>query len=127
MRRFKPRSKRTGKYKSKLEADIAKRLGKKATYESEVIAYLLPKRYTPDFVLVSADGLRVYLEVKGFHRFEDQQKMKAVKLCNPELDIRMYFPRDAKVQGSKMTNSQWCKKYGYKCYIGRLPKNLFNE
>lgn len=120
--RFKKRSSKTGKYKSKLEAVIAKRLGKKATYETEVLSYLLPKRYTPDFVLVAASGHKLYLEVKGYFRYEDQAKMKAVKYCNPDLDIRMFFPADNKVQGSKMKNSEWCKKYSFPCAVGKIPK-----
>ena len=122
MRRFRKRSKRTGKYKSKLEEVIARRLGKKATYETETISYLLPKRYKPDFVVKRADGTKLYLEVKGWFRQEDQQKMKAVKFSNPDLDIRMFFPNDNKVQSSTMKNSEWCKKWGFPFSIGRLPK-----
>ena len=127
MKRFsKPRSKKTGKYKSKLEANVAKRLGKKATYETAHISYTLPKRYTPDFVVVQTDGRVVYIEVKGWLRFEDQQKMKAVKFCNPDLDIRMYFPNDGKVQGSRMKNSEWCIKYGFKYAVSKLPRSWLN-
>lgn len=125
MRKFKRRSKRTRKYKSQLELAIARRLGKKATYETEILHYLLPKKYTPDFVLVKDDTSRTFLEVKGYFRYEDQAKMRAVKTCNPTLDIRMYFPNDGKVQGSKMKNSEWCLKYGFVCYIGRLPRDLW--
>lgn len=124
MRKFKRRSKKTGKYKSKLESAVARRLGKRASYETEHIQYVLPKRYTPDFILVKNDGTKIYLEVKGYHRYEDQQKMRAVKTCNPSLDIRMYFPNDNKVANSKMTNSEWCEKYSFICYIGALPKDL---
>ena len=126
MKRYKKRSKRKGKYKSNLEAAIAKRLGKRATYETEVIQYLLPKRYTPDFVLVGPADNRIYIEVKGWFRYEDQQKMRAVKTCNPELDIRMYFPNNNKVQGSKMTNSEWCEKYNFPFAIGRIPRSWLN-
>ena len=91
-------------------------------YEAEKISYVIPKHYTPDFVVVKLDGAKAYLEVKGWFRFEDQQKMKAVRFSNPELDLRMYFPVDGKVQGSNMKNSEWCNKYGFKCYIGRLPR-----
>lgn len=123
MQKYKKRSKRTGKYKSKLEEKIAKIFGKKAKYETERLDYLLPKRYTPDFVIDRGEG-RVYLEVKGWFRYEDQAKMRAVQASNPKLDIRMYFPSDSKVQGSKMTNSQWCEKYGFVYYIETIPKDL---
>ena len=122
--KYKKRSTRLRKYKSRLEAKVARRLGKKATYESEVVYYFLPKRYYPDFVLVKSVSNRILLEVKGYLRYEDQAKMKAVKDCNPELDIRFFFPHDNKVQGSKMKNSEWCLKYGFPFYIGVLPKDL---
>jgi hypothetical protein len=122
------RHKRTGKYKSVLESKVAKQLGKKAKYETEVITYVLPKRYTPDFVLAKAshDGSsnsnKLYIEVKGWLRYEDQQKMRSVKHCNPHLDIRFFFPNDGKVQGSNMRNSDWCRKYAFEYCIGTIPK-----
>ena len=120
-RRFKRISKKIGKYKSQLESHVAKVLGKRAKYESETISYVLPKRYIPDFVITKQDGQKIYIEVKGWFRFEDQQKMKAVRFSNPSLDIRMYFPNDGKVQGSKMKNSQWCQKYSFSYSIGKIP------
>jgi hypothetical protein len=120
---FKRRSKRTGKYKSKLESLVARMLRGKATYESERIKYVLPKNYTPDFVVLRQDGTKIFVEVKGYHRYEDQAKMRAVKQSNPELDIRMFFPKDGKVQSSEMTNSEWCIKYGFPYAIEKLPKD----
>lgn len=122
MKRFRRRSKRSGKYKSELEKKIAKVLGKRATYETEYIHYLLPKKYKPDFV-VNKEAGKMYIEVKGWFRYEDQQKMRAVKFSNPSLDIRMFFPTDSKVQGSKMKNSEWCEKYSFEYAIGTLPKD----
>ena len=121
MKRFRKRSKKAGKYKSVLEQKIAKVLGRKATYETEYVQYLLPKKYKPDFVVNSKHG-KFYIEVKGWFRYEDQQKMRAVKFSNPELDIRMFFPNNNKVQGSKMTNSQWCEKYSFPYSIDTIPK-----
>lgn len=120
-RTFKKRSTRLGKFKSQLEAKVAKILGAKALYEPCKLQYNIPKNYIPDFV-IETPGEPVYLEVKGYLRFEDQQKMKAVKECNPTLDIRFFFPADNKVHTSKMKNSEWCKKFGFPCYIGKLPK-----
>lgn len=124
MRRYKKKSRRTGKYKSKLESVVARKLGKKATYETVKLSYTLPKSYTVDFVVGKDDGARVLLEVKGYLRYEDQVKMRYVKECNPLEDIRFYFPVDNRVQGSKMKNSEWCERYGFVYYIGRLPKVL---
>lgn len=131
MKRYKKRSTRTSgvganartKYKSELEAKVAKSLGKNFQYESEVLHYVLPKSYCPDFSKSNSDGSKFYVEVKGWFRYEDQQKMRAVKFSNPTLDIRMFFPQDNKVQGSKMTNSQWCIKWGFPYAIGEIPKS----
>ena len=49
--------------------------------------------------------------------------MRYVKLCNPELDIRMYFPNDGKVHGSGMKNSEWCERYNFPYAIGKIPKD----
>lgn len=116
------RAKRTKKYKSKLEANIARKLGKNAAYETVTISYLQPKKYKPDFVVPQGDRV-VFIEVKGWFRYEDQQKMRAVKFSNPDLDIRMYFPVDGKVQGSKLKNSEWCIKHGFPFAIGKLPNS----
>lgn len=54
--------------------------------------------------------------------------MRAVKAANPHLDIRMLFMRLAgKVQGSNMTNAQWCEKYNFYCAEQRIPKDWLNE
>ena len=125
MRKYKKSSKRTGKYKSKLEAKIARRLGKRATYETESLDYIQPakkRKYTPDFVVIKKDETKLFLEVKGFLRREDQIKMRLVKECNPSLDIRMFFPKDGRIHGSQLLNSEWCTKYGFDYAIDTIPK-----
>jgi hypothetical protein len=123
--KYKKRSIKHGIYKSKLEFNVAKILGKRGTYEPCKLPYAIIRNYTPDFVIYDKDGQRIFIEVKGYLRFEDQQKMKAVKESNPLLDIRFYFPVDNKVHGSKMKNSEWCKKYNFPCAIGTIPKNWY--
>lgn len=124
MRRYKKKHTRIGKYRSPLEASVAKRLPKGTEFESEKLTYYLPKKYLPDFVITKPDGKKIYLEVKGYLRYEDQQKMRAVKASNPDLDIRFFFPSDRLVHTSQMLNSEWCEKYGFPCYIARIPKDL---
>jgi len=125
VRRKKIRAKAIGQYKSTLESKIHKRLPKGSQYEDTKVKYFIPKTYTPDFTVTTKSGQTFFLEVKGYFRYEDQQKMRHVMMCNPELDIRMYFPNDNKIQGSTMTNSQWCEKYGFKYAIGRFPRGWF--
>ena len=122
MKKKKPQFKRKDVFRSGLEADISKRLPKNTSFESEKLSYYIPKKYIPDFIIPTRSGKKIYLEVKGYLRYEDQQKMRHVKMCNPELDIRFFFPNDNKVMGSKMTNSEWCRKHGFPYAIGKFPK-----
>jgi predicted nuclease of restriction endonuclease-like RecB superfamily len=125
-RKYTKKHERFGRYKSKLEENVAKILGDKAKYEPEKLQYMLPKKYIPDFV-VEANDKKIYIEVKGYLRYEDQQKMRAVKFTNPDLDIRFFFPADNRVHLSKMTNSEWCKKYNFPCYIGKFPRGWLKQ
>lgn len=94
-------------------------------YETEKLSFISPKvrKYTPDFVVKFNDGRVMYIEYKGYFRYEDQAKMRDVVSSNPQLDIRMVFPNDGLVYGkrSKMRYSDWCKKYNIKFCIGEIP------
>ena len=115
-------------FKSALELAVSKKLPKRRwEYEPERIEYMLPKKYIPDFVIQSKSGKKIYIEVKGWFRWEDQQKMRAVKNSRPDMDIRMFFPKDQKVQTSEMLNSEWCHKHDFKCAIGAIPRSWWNE
>lgn len=122
-KRYKKRSIRTGKFKSKLEALAAKLLGKRGEYEPVKLQYTVTRSYIPDFVVMQG-GKPVFIEVKGYLRYEDQVKMRSVKECNPDLDIRFFFPADKRVAKSKLLNSEWCKKYGFPVYFGKFPKEF---
>lgn len=118
-------SKRKGDFASPLEKTVWLKIKDIAAYEPEKINYVIPARYIPDFVITKKDGSKIYLEVKGWLRYEDQKKMRAVKESNPDLDIRFYFPEDKKVHLSNMTNTEWCAKYNFPCYIGKINKKWF--
>lgn len=125
-KRYRRTGKRTGKFKSGLEETVSKMLMRKdANYEADKFSYVIPKSYTPDFTIVNPSGKKWFLEVKGWMRYEDQQKMKWFKMSNPGVDIRFYFPKDGKVQGSKMLNSEWCEKHEYPYAIGRIPRSWY--
>jgi len=121
-RKNKNRVNRLGKYKSRLEKDVARKLPKGTEYETEKLPYTLVKRYIPDFIIPTPNG-KIYLEVKGYLRPEDRTKMIAVKEANPALDIRFYFPVNNKLRkDSKTRYSDWCEKHSFPYYIGKLPK-----
>ena len=90
-------------------ADLMIDLGVKYEYESTQVPYQIQHSYTPDFLLPNG----IFLEVKGYWDAESRRKMKAVKLQNPELDIRMVFqaPYNKISKKSKTTYAQWCDKH----------------
>lgn len=98
----------------------------KVAYEKDKIRYNLPKNYIPDFTIDLPNGHTIYIEMKGWYRYEDQVKMKYVKETNPDLDIRMVFPQNNLI-GKHMRYSDWCEKYGFPYHIGPLvPVGWYN-
>ena len=111
MRKKKP-TKKTSKYKSGLEEQVAKLLeglGVSYEYESCKIPYTIQHNYHPDFILPN----HVHLEAKGYWSAPDRRKIAAVKKDNPELDLRMVFqaPFNKISKGSKTTYAIWCEKH----------------
>ena len=106
------KKKKTSKYKSGLEEQVAKLLtglGVSYEYESCKIPYTIQHNYHPDFILPN----HVHLEAKGYWSAPDRRKIAAVKRDNPELDLRMVFqsPYNKISKGSKTTYAQWCEKH----------------
>ena len=104
--------KKTSKFRSKLEENIAKLLdglGVSFQYESEKLGYTIEHTYTPDFVLPNY----TYLEAKGYWDPADRRKILAVKRDNPGIDIRMVFqsPYNTISKRSKTTYAKWCEKH----------------
>jgi hypothetical protein len=74
--------------------------------------------YTPDFFL----GNGVIIETKGRFTAADRRKMIAVKKEHPDLDIKMLFMRNNKIQkNSKTYYTDWCVQHGYDYAVGH-PK-----
>jgi predicted nuclease of restriction endonuclease-like RecB superfamily len=97
-------------------------------YEEEVLEYTIEANYRPDFKIKNPDGSIIYIEAKGYFDDQDQRKMRAVKDCHPDKDIRMWFQRDCRLPKKKMTCSQWADKYGYQYHIGEsFPQQWFKE
>ncbi len=98
-------------FRSQLEekvADLLFELKIDYEYEPTKVPYQIMHNYTPDFLLNNG----VYLEVKGYFDSDSRRKMKAVKLQNPDLDIRMVFqaPYNTISKKSKTTYAKWCEK-----------------
>ena len=106
------KKKKTSKFRSKLEkniADLLEQLGVSYLYESEKLSYTISHNYTPDFVLPNY----TYLEAKGYWSPEDRRKILNVKKSNPEIDLRMVFqsPYNTISKKSKTTYAQWCERH----------------
>ena len=104
--------KKTSKYKSGLEEQVAKLLdglGVSYDYESCKVPYTIQHHYHPDFILPN----HVHLEAKGYWSAHDRRKIAAVKKDNPDLDLRMVFqaPYNKISKGSKTTYAIWCEKH----------------
>ena len=109
---MKQKKKKTSKYKSGLEEQVAKLLtglGVSYEYESCKIPYTIQHHYHPDFILPN----HVHLEAKGYWSAPDRRKIAAVKRDNPDLDLRMVFqaPYNKISKGSKTTYAIWCEKH----------------
>jgi len=100
-------------FRSGLEQRIADNLTKRKCnfeYEPMSVAYTVDYKYKPDFVLDNG----VIIEAKGFFRYKDQRKHRAIQKQHPELDVRFVFSNvNSRVQGSKLTCASWCKKYNF--------------
>ena len=109
---MKKKKKKTSKFRSGLEEQVAKLLeglGVTYEYESEKVPYTIQHNYTPDFVLPNY----VYLETKGYWDSADRRKILAVKRDNPSIDLRMVFqsPYNKINKNSKTTYAKWCEKH----------------
>ena len=105
-------TKKTSKYRSKLEEQVAElfdTLGVIYEYESAKVPYVIQHNYCPDFILPN----HVHIETKGYWDAKDRRKILAVKKENPDLDLRMVFqsPYNTISKKSKTTYAQWCEKH----------------
>lgn len=104
-------------YRSRSEEGVANTLTELEvpfTYEKDRFKYVKEHSYTPDFCLPSADGKKLYLEVKGFFEPSDRTKMLAVIKQNPKLRVWMVFdnPNAWLTKSKKGTYATWCDQNG---------------
>jgi hypothetical protein len=106
-------------WRSGLEERVASELdalGVDYEYESETFEYTPPvkvRRYTPDFVVTTRSGHKIYVETKGRWVREDRLKLQAVLAWNPGLDLRLVFqtPNARISKTSRTTYAAWCEKH----------------
>lgn len=126
------------RYRNKFEERTGRYLsdrGVEFDYESERIPYTVSGTYLPDFVIRTRMGKTIYVETKGNGRSFDgpaRRKLRAVKEQNPELDIRVVFYSDGKCgpkrkDGSRLRQSEWADKNGFKWAIREIPQEWLDE
>ncbi len=95
-------------------------------FEDSRINYVRPEPqrvYTPDFTIVRANGSQLYIETKGYFRAEHRTKMRHVKRCNPNLDIRIIFQKNLMInKKTGFSYCKWAKKNSFPCAVGTIPK-----
>jgi len=76
-------------------------------YEPFKTEYVIPHKYTPDFV--HGD---ILVEAKGWFRPGDRQKYKAIRdsLGSQELVFVLQYPLKRVQKGAKLTMGGWCDK-----------------
>lgn len=122
--------KKTGKptFRSGFEEtiwDAAVRSRKKMEYESIFVPYHIKGTYRPDFILPNG----IIVEAKGYLDAASCRKMKAVKACNPHLDIRFVFQNanGKRNKRSKLRNWEWAEAHGFLWAEGTIPLEWFKE
>ena len=117
-------------YHSMFEQGLARAMeeaGVEFEYERETLIYVQPaqtRKYTPDFFLPNG----IIIEAKGKWTIQDRKKMVTVMEQNPNLDIRMLFQYDNKLnKRAKERYSTWCEKRGIPYAIGTIPDDWLSD
>lgn len=109
--------------RSKFEVDVAKILTHKKVkykYEAVRLPYTIHYEYKPDFKIGD-----IFIECKGVLDAIERRKLLAIKRCNPDIDLRIWFMRDNWITKAKKSKySDWAKKNGFPCHVGlTFPKH----
>jgi hypothetical protein len=91
-------------------------------YEQRKYNLVIPRSYTPDFVL----GNGTVLEVKGYFDQEDRRLIKLFKEQHSDVDIRMVLqkPHQKLTKTGRMTYATWCDRYNVPwCQGPSIPKD----
>lgn len=105
------------KFKGKFEqAVLSGRTDLYDFYESEIIRIQLSVTYTPDLYIPLSDGNARAIELKGYLRIDDKQKLVAV--VRSGISVCVLLQKDHKPQGSKRPATKWCVMNGIHCAVG---------
>lgn len=122
--------KKTSKYRSGLEEQVAQQLVKEGIdplFETLKFPYSVEEKhiYTPDFPV----GRKIIIETKGRFRPSDRMKMLEIKKQYPEYDFRFVFSSSSKriLKTSKTTYGMWCEKNGFKYADRLIPDEWLQE
>lgn len=122
-------------FRSGLELSIAEALEKKGVsfeFESEHLKYIVPESehvYTPDFIIITASGRKIYVESKGLFAPEDRKKHILVRDAHPDIDLRFVFlnPNAKIVKNSKTTYAKWAEKNSFQWAAKSIPDEWIAE
>jgi len=112
-------------FRSGFEGQVADDLSNNGVYweyEQRKYNLVIPRSYTPDFVL----GNGVVLEVKGWFDQEDRRLIKLFKEQHSDVDIRMVLqkPHQKLTKSGRMTYATWCDRYNVPwCEGPSIPKD----
>lgn len=115
-----PRRHSNWTYRSGLEEKVQEQLtaiNREFEYETEKISYHIPAKkakYTPDFIIYTSTGHKIYIETKGIWDANDRKKHLLIREQHPELDIRFVFSNSKNKirKGSKTTYADVCNGLG---------------
>lgn len=113
---------------SRVLIDLTER-GVAWAYESRKLAFTVHRTYTPDIVLVGANGSEMLIEVKGLFTGADRSKLLHVKKAHPDVDLRLVFQRSEQKlsRRSRTSYGGWCVNHGFPWAEGRVPELWLEE
>lgn len=96
----------------------------KVEYETDKLPFTVQRYYLPDFVVILPSGTKRYIEAKGYFRPDDRTKLLAVRKAHPDIDLRIVFAQDNKLnKNARSKYSDWAKKNNFPYSIGSIPKD----
>jgi hypothetical protein len=99
-------------------------------YEPEQFTYqYAPQKYTPDFKIKTKSGKTIYIEYKGKLTSDVRKKMRFIKMCNPDKDIRIVFEnsRNKLNKKSKTQYWKWAEGNNFPWAHKQIPREWYDE